>query len=143
MTTIICDGKTIFADSRGYTGDKTPIGTKRKVHRFEYGIFGCSSVHPGVPEQLFALLKTQGPYARVDPPFDGEALFLQNDGQVFFYSNGPGWVSLEPGQIHCIGSGAQYAYGALKAGASPQDALAIAIGLDVWSGMPIYAESIA
>lgn len=142
MTTIICDGKTMYADSRGYTGDKTPIGTKRKVHRFEYGIFACSSVHPGVPEQLLALLKAQGPYAKVEQPFDGDALFLQYDGTVFFYSNGPGWVVLEPGQIHCIGSGSQYALGALAAGKSPQDALAIAIGLDVWSALPIYAETL-
>jgi hypothetical protein len=142
MTTIVCDGKTIWADSRGYTGDKTPIGTKRKVHRFEYGIFACSSVHPGVPEQLLALLKAQGPYAKVEQPFDGDALFLQYDGQVFFYGNGPGWVTLEPGQVHCIGSGAQYALGALAAGATPVHALECAISLDVWSSLPIYSESL-
>jgi len=142
MTTIICDGKTMYADSRAYSGDKTPLGVKKKVHRTPLGIFAGSSVHPGVPEQIMQHTLDKGFLAKVETPFDGDALFLTYNGHLYFYGAGPGWVLLEPGQVHCIGSGAQYAYGALAAGASPSRALELAIGLDVWSALPIYAESI-
>ena len=142
MTTIICDGKTIWADSRAYSGDKTPLGVKKKVHVTDIGIFAGSSVHPGVPEQLLAHTLQHGITGKVDTPFDGDAFFLTKDNGLWFYGAGPGWVKLQDGEVRCIGSGAQYAYGALAAGKSPLEALGIAIQLDVWSALPIFAESL-
>lgn len=142
MTTIICDGKTLYADSRAYSGDKTPIGTKHKLHRWEEGIFGGASVKPGAPERVFAHLKEHGVHAHMSEPLDVEALYLCNDGTLYFYSYGNGWTVLDNSLTVAIGSGAQYAYGAMAAGATPEGALEIAINLDVWSDFPIRKLSI-
>ena len=73
------------------------------------------------------------------PKDDGFDLLLAANGEVFQITND--FTLLRSGTgIYGIGSGADYAVGALMAGATVEEALKIAIKLDINSGGPIQIE---
>lgn len=137
MTTIIYKDKRLFVDSRAYSGDKTPIGSKNKLHFLEDGVYAGSSTVTGAPERLFELLRDGGVQAHVKEDLNVDAIYIQDNGCVYFFSNGPHWTIIDPDQHLALGSGAQYALGALECGADGYAAMAIACRLDVWTGLPI------
>lgn len=137
MTTIIYKDGRLFTDSRVYSGGKRPLGTKNKLHRLDNGMFAASSVEIGAPERLLTLLRENGASLPVVEKLDVDALFVQDTGAVYFYSNGPGWSLLDAQNHYAIGSGASYALGALEFGATGEEAMEVAIALDIWSGYPI------
>lgn len=142
MTTIVYKDKHLFVDSRAYSGDKTPIGFKTKLHRLPDGMFASSSTIIGAPERLLALLREKGVAAHVTEDLDADAIYVQDDGSVYFFSRGPQWTSIDVSQYLAIGSGAQYALGALAHGATGQEAMEVAIQLDLWSGHPIVSRQV-
>jgi ATP-dependent protease HslVU (ClpYQ) peptidase subunit len=70
---------------------------------------------------------------------DGFDLLLVINGEVFQITNDFTLLRSNNG-IYGIGSGADYAVGALMAGATVEEALKIAIKLDINSGGPIQIE---
>lgn len=73
------------------------------------------------------------------PKDDGFDLLLAINGEVFQITNDYTLLKTSTG-IYGIGSGADYAIGALMAGASVEEAMKIAIKLDINSGGPIQIE---
>jgi len=73
------------------------------------------------------------------PKDDGFDLLLAINGEVFQITNDYTLLRTNTG-IYGIGSGADYAVGALMAGASVEEAMKIAIKLDTNSGGPIQIE---
>lgn len=140
MTTIAYRDGVMVADSRGYAGTAAPIGIKRKIHRLENGtLIGIScSVSGGSQEVLDWLMggqvgeiseKTKARFTALVVHPGGEVeMFIDND-----HSTGP----LTAG-YYAIGTGAEYAMGAMAAGCEAHDAVLIAISLDIWSARPLY-----
>lgn len=127
------------ADTRAYAGFNGDIGQKRKIRRFGNGtligvstnqvgagelimdwyIKGAKKPVPELPEDIFTMLV-------VKP--NGEAYYANNS----FLIAGP-----LTGEYFAIGSGSDYAQGAMAMGASAEQAVEIAARFDVWSGAPI------
>ncbi len=73
------------------------------------------------------------------PKDDGFDLLLACNGEVFQITNDFTLLRTSTG-IYGIGSGADYAVGALMAGATVEEAIKIAVKLDINSGGPIQIE---
>lgn len=140
MTTIVYRSGILAADSRAYSGGREPMGDKVKVHTLGNGLgyAGVSSSIPGGAERVIAWLNAEQP-EDFDLPEKFTALMLDQDGKVYYacdtrYMSGP-----LTGDFFAIGSGNEYAIGAMKRGASAIEAVKVAIDCDVWSGPPINA----
>lgn len=142
MTTLLYKDRRLFVDSRAYSGDKVPIGTKNKLHFLSDGVFAGSSVVVGAVEKLAEHLRDSGVHGEVSGALDVYALYVQDNGNVFFYGGGSHWSSLDPDQTLSLGTGSQYVLGALEAGATGEAAMEIACRLDLWSGLPIRSVTI-
>ena len=130
MTTIATNGKTLAADRlMSANGDR--VGYITKAHRAPDGsVFGVSG--PTADCQRFVRWLTEEPNDKPDLSEDFSALVLSPEGVVTYYCS-----KLEPvefGEVSAIGSGADFAIGAMFAGASPQEAVKIACIRDVYSG---------
>lgn len=125
------------ADSRAYggRGQHSP-GTKRKAHRLDDGTrIGIVSAVLGEPERFLAWYKAGADPAewKGDKP-DLRALVVKPSGEVFLYDEG-----LTPsGPIACdhyaIGSGSDFALGAMAMGADAAQAVRVAAIYDSNSG---------
>lgn len=140
MTTIAYRDGILVSDTRAYSGDKHPIGHKAKIHELEDGsLFGCSTTVVGLPERLLRWVKEGR-----DPdefPYSGDngfTVFLVDpEGQVFYAAGQPFFTGPLTASFWAIGSGEQYAHGALMAGASAEEAIRIACACDPWSAPPL------
>lgn len=137
MTTIVYRNGVLAGDRRAYSGEKTPIGSKRKVHRLEDGtLFGCSSSNVGAD----ALIKRW--IAKGCPPPEGgepipdhfQVLIVRPNGEVFYAKNNLDLSGPLEAPFFAIGSGEAFALGALEMGASAVQAVEIACRLDPWTG---------
>lgn len=128
MTTIAWDGKTIAADKRSsYHGNPTS-----KLHRMKDGSICGQSGDKETGLEMIAFLDERGKepargteeltILRVHP--DGSAEMCHNKGQ-FFPVNFP---------FFAIGSGSDYAMGAMAAGATAAEAVEIAARFDKDTG---------
>ena len=137
MTTICYKGGVLASDTRAYSGGSQPMGNKQKIFKIEGGsCFGVSTPQPGLSESIRDWF-VEGKHPDHEPniPEAGFAMLeIDKHGQVFFYSN-----SLNPSgplmdEYFAIGSGAEYAMGAMAFGACAADAVAAASIHDVWTG---------
>lgn len=134
-TVVYCNGA-LYADSRAHYPRSASPGRKKKLYRLADGtIIGVVSAKPGTPERFIACLN--------DPTLDREwgpdlaAIRVVGRGQIEIYFD-----SFFPaGPIrttrHAIGSGSEYALGAILAGAHPRKAVEIAGKLDTNTGGPV------
>ncbi|EJC75019.1 ATP-dependent protease HslVU (ClpYQ), peptidase subunit [Rhizobium leguminosarum bv. trifolii WSM2012] len=145
MTTIVyhCKHRLMVADSRATCVGNRPIGTKMKIHRIAAGpakgaLLGVSTQDPGTGE-WFRDWVTAGMSAEAygTSGRDFEALLAKVDGSVLHFESSPYPSGPLKNDFYAIGSGSQYAHGALMAGADPIAAVTMAIGCDVYSGPPI------
>lgn len=136
MTTIVYRDGILAADTRAYAGDAKPIGKKQKIHQTRYGFVGVSTPAPGFAEELVAWFK-----ADIDKRFDAEpnpngrtfeAIEITPEGVFFYHDNMTPSGPLDA-EFIAIGSGDQYALGALEAGATATQAVEIASRLDAWT----------
>lgn len=138
MTTICTDGKSMAAD-RLVTGDNVIYGTTTKIIQLDDGtIIG----HTGNAYQFSAFV--QWCNTRQHQPFDGkdsmEALVLTPDGLIRCYDeHGRSYIAQAP---QATGSGAAVAFGAMKAGATPAEAVEIAALYDTRTGGGVDAYSL-
>ncbi|NKX37344.1 peptidase S14 [Rhodobacteraceae bacterium R_SAG4] len=141
MTTIVYRDGYIAADTRAYSGGSQPMGQKQKINRVQFSdgtlvSFGISTPHPGLSEEIrdwFASEKS----GDAEPNLNGrgfDCIEVRSDGSVYFYNDS--FIPTGPlaGDYFAIGSGAEYALGAMAMGADAARAVQVAAEFDVWTG---------
>ena len=141
MTTIAYRNGVMAADSRAYSGGKLPIGSKVKIEKLEDGtLLGVSSITPGGGEAVRQWYK-EG--CNKDNPFivpeKFSLLVVKPNGEVWFASDNLLLTGPLQAEYFAVGSGEDFALGAMAAGAGPEAAVEIACQLDVWSDGPVIA----
>jgi ATP-dependent protease HslVU (ClpYQ) peptidase subunit len=115
--------------------------TVQKIHRLSNGDLFALAGTPNKEDALIAYLEGETDEL---PRWDGgddytDAILVTLSGGLFHYE-GQGDFMPWQGTYAAFGSGADYAYGALALGASAEEAVRVAISLDVNSGAPIQVE---
>ncbi|MER9176345.1 peptidase S14 [Mesorhizobium sp. M0955] len=144
MTTIAYKDGILAADSRAYSGDKMPMGFKTKIHRLKGGyLVGASSRDVGKTDAFIDWCRNHVNKGR-HPGNQGnavdievQAILVDPEGQVYYWYQLRCFSGPLKDEFFAIGSGDQFAYGAMKAGASAEEAVRIATECDPWSGGPI------
>lgn len=140
MTTIVYRDGVMAADSRAYAGNKQPLGFKAKIHRFADGsLFGASSSKVGQCDKLRKMVEERGIEAAFDKEIAAQGMLVRPNGDVFYFNDQDAWSGPITTDYAAIGSGEEYAMGALKMGADAIKAVEIAIECDVWTDGPIMA----
>lgn len=128
MTTIATDGKSMAGDSQ--TSNGAVFGYAPKVFKAPDGrIFGaCGDTAQCMKFRRWMLEGGDAPEFKEN----FEALILYPDGSVFWFDEDR---ELVPAMIPCaIGSGGEFAIGAMEAGASPKQAVEVSIKRDTRTG---------
>lgn len=136
MTTIVYRDGVLAADSRAYRGDKSPLGTKVKIHRLWDGsLFGASSNCVGADTLLRRWVEEGCPSQKSGDikPDSFEMILIRPNGEVFFAHDNLDLSGPLEAPFFAIGSGEQYALGALEMGADAVRAVRVACEFDVWS----------
>ena len=145
MTTIAYRDNQMATDSRAYSGvGSMPIGSKNKLHRISDGtLLGVSTTRPGLSElvvEYFQACIDDPDKEHEQPAVDKHHLILllvKPNGDVFFACDSLMLSGPIEAEYFAIGSGCDYAMGAMAMGAKPAVAVATAIKHDVYSGYPI------
>lgn len=137
MTTIATDGKSMAGDGNSYCNGTLAARSSVKVHRLKDGsLFGaCGSSGWGDKLQEWCDSWAQGGIPAGDPPKgdDGDGfMILRPDGTLL--QGGSDGLAVPIDAPFAIGSGMDYAIGAMDAGASPEEALIIASERDKSTG---------
>lgn len=145
MTVIVWDGKTLCADKMCVVG--TVKLTVTKIRKYDYNGFkflvGVSGDFD-LAQEFFAwfgetvgtgLINQIGrfPNCLRDKDVPVSALAIRDDGQVFKYERSPIPIEYGEGQF-AIGSGKEFAIGAMQMGASAFTAVKIACDFDYTCG---------
>jgi ATP-dependent protease HslVU (ClpYQ) peptidase subunit len=129
VTTIATDGRSMAGDTMMSAGNEL-VGFRQKVNRLPDGrLFGASGKSADI--SLFGKWM-RGEIERPALDDDFSALVLAANGELFYLCN-----KLEPVEFivpNSIGSGSEYALGAMLAGATPARAVEIACMRDKGSG---------
>lgn len=135
MTTIAWDGETLAAD-RQTTAGGTPYPTTKVFEALapdgERWIYGCAGISGQCQE--FTRRVNAG---QALPTFtDIAVLAINSRGEVWFATEAMMW---ERKQVErwAVGSGSDYALGAMAAGATAEHAVRIASSLDVNTGLGV------
>jgi hypothetical protein len=139
MTTIALRDGIMAADSRAYSGDRRPMGFKQKVFRLPDGsLFGATSSQPGLADMIRRAWIEFGQYDKNLPDeMAGQALIAKLDGSIYYYAGWKSFVGPLDGDYFAIGSGEDYAVGAMAMGASATKAIEVASIHDVFTDGPI------
>lgn len=136
MTTVAWDGKMLAADRRVSYGTMSDANTTKivKSKKGLCGAAGNTAMCAAFKRWFLAGEKGESPaLAR-----DGEsatACIVRPDGVRIMYDS-YGWYEVDPGPF-ALGSGWEIAMGALRKGASAQEAVAIAASIDGATGNEI------
>lgn len=142
MTTICWDGKTMAADRQSTTSGMRHQSPRAKIHQGTY--HGMPALFAGAGTVVYSaavlewLLLGMPDERKPEMPGnpDSFTVFVATEEGVFLYVD-----SLRPvplGQIKwAIGSGGEYAFGAMAVGANAKKAVEIACAFDVNSGMGV------
>lgn len=138
MTTIVYRDGILAADSRVSYGSTIMPGTIKKVQRLSngalYGFSGSVEVGEIMRRRVSRASDEMTPLEdEVDLKGEAfEALIIQPDGGVLCFENRT-WMEFKCPYI-AMGSGKDFAYGALALGASAKQAIKVAAGLDPGTG---------
>ena len=143
MTTICYRDGIMAADTRAYSGHSTPIGLKRKIYkRADGALIGVSTNAPGLSElvgEWFLDDKNRDLEPQLGHEQGIDAIEVDAHGNVFVYHDSMNPTGPLQAPFFAVGSGANYAIGALTLGATALEAVDVAIEHDVWSGGPVNA----
>lgn len=138
MTTITYRNGVMAADTRAYSGDRLPIGQKKKIHRLSDGsLFGASSYKPGHTEKLRRFVEEHGVESSIDGEIEAQAIVVKPDGSIYYFNDQDTFSGPLEAEYIAVGSGAQFATGAFALGVDAIQALEVGIALDPWSALPI------
>lgn len=147
MTTIAFDGKTIAADCQSTYGS-FPVKA-HKLHRLTYkgknAVAGCAGTiqefDPIITWVKNGCKKKQRPDVEDEKP-DFSIMVVTEDGEVHYACNSLFFHEMGKSRW-AIGSGSDYALGAMEAGKTAKEAVDIASRLDVNTGLGIDEIDIA
>lgn len=137
MSVVAYKDGVLAADSKAYGGSwcASP-GTKAKIHRLDDGTrFGVTSSVIGIPDRLVAWIKDGAvPEKWGTGEVDARILMVKPNGDVFLASNSLYFSGPLTCDCYAVGSGCDYALGAMLFGASAEDAVRVAMKLDPHCG---------
>lgn len=137
MTVIAYREGIMAADSRAWSGGHSPIGSKTKIRRLADGtLIGCSSSIPGAAEYVMAWYE-DGMNEDDKLPQSFTFLAVKPDGTAMVADDGPYMSGPLTADYFAIGSGRQFALGALAMNATAEEAVQVGIELDTCSAGPI------
>jgi ATP-dependent protease HslVU (ClpYQ) peptidase subunit len=139
VTTIATDGRSMAGDGLVHDHCDVIVNTAhRKVHRLQDGRLAGGA---GNSFDVTAWVGWLNGGKTADCPIESDrfsGLILNTDGSVLWVDH-KGREELSP--VPCsVGSGQDLAYGAMEAGASPEEAVRIACRRDIFSGGTITVE---
>lgn len=148
MTTIAYKDGILACDS-AWSADSKMVAWQNKITRFKTGAL-YASCGDGDDRQLVRLLrKVKSPSKipstkalRKMDPSDIEALLIFKSGDVWLLWTGPTGGAFPITPPSAIGSGRNFALGAMDAGLSAEDAVKVACQRDCHSRLPVYTESL-
>ncbi|WP_456868288.1 hypothetical protein [Galbibacter sp. BG1] len=156
MTTIAYRDGIMAGDSRAWSGDKHPIGSKTKVYQVNGFLVGISSSKVGETTCFLNFLKTHlGVKSIYDPEdhfkcpttidadreYGVQALVVDKDGSAYYWDDGQAFSGPLRADYYAIGSGEQTALAAMVLGKSAAEAVELAIQLDPWTGGEVETVS--
>jgi len=134
MSTIAYRDGIMAADTRAYSGGVTPVGEKAKIRKLADGtLIGVSSTVPGGGETVIDWWERGHPKGETLPS-SFTMLAVDPKGRVFYVTDGTHVSGPLAAPFFAIGSGSDYALGAMAVGSTAREALKVAIELDVWTG---------
>lgn len=144
MTTIAYRAGIMAADSRAFAGDKMPIGSKNKLHVLSNGaLVAASSNDVGATDSFASWCRAMVdagedlPNMSTGSDYGVQALLVWIDGTVHYWHEGRCFSGPLEGEFFAIGSGEQFAYGAMMAGVSAEQAVRAACVCDPWTDFPV------
>lgn len=139
MTTIATNGRSMAGDGQADIGDTIMVTNRRKVYRTSQGVLlGCAG--RSVDAQRFRAWFDDRNAAKPRLK-EFQALALYADGRLEYWNE-----DMEPTEMQApcsIGSGMDFALGAMMAGADPGEAVRIAATRDPFTGGDIIVEHLA
>jgi len=129
MTTVATDGYSIACDTQACWGDMRVSSSRNKIHKINGEYVGCAGGSEFIAGYL-NYLKGEGDMPETSDPYS--FLFLTKGG--VYLSTDIRFPRLKVSKVMAIGSGREYALGAMLAGASPLAAVRIAKKLDTATG---------
>lgn len=134
MTTIVFRDGILTADGNSYRNNTRVFTNKAKIHRLANGDLIGSAGTSSALQGFIAWLNGDGDLAKRPPTDDASiVLFRRGDPRIRIFESG-GYEDLNPQPYFAIGSGQEFAYGALFMGANAEQALDAAIRHDPWTG---------
>lgn len=130
MSVVVYKDGIMAADSKAYGGKgQCSPGWKRKAHRLEDGTrVGVVSACPGEPERFVAWLAAGAdPEAWKGDKPDLRALIVKPNGDVYLAADSCYFSGPIQCDCYAIGSGSEFAFGAMAMGASAEQAVRIAM----------------
>lgn len=137
MTTIATDGKTIACDSLATWGDMRITHNRKKIHKIGDMYVGAS----GNSEFISAYIEYLKTGKNKPTTEDAHTLLFLTKGGVYLQTD-TRFNRIKVNSVMAIGSGREYAIGAMMAGASPYEAVKIAIKNDLNSGGKVVVYSL-
>jgi len=144
MTTIVYRDGVMAADSRAFAGDRNPIGYKTKIRAMVVDdvayLVGVSSPAPGYGEAVLNWFEA-GMDIHDTPPMPEQGftlLAVDAGGQGYYAANSFYLSGPLTNEWWAIGSGDEFAIGALRSGATAVEAVAVAKEFDQWTGGPTH-----
>lgn len=134
MSVVVFRDGVLAADCKAYGGrGQVSPGWKSKLHRLpDNSRIGIVSAILGEPERFLALLNADNnPLEWKGDKPDLRALMIAPNGSLFLFEDSI-WPSgpINAGEFYAIGSGSDYAMGAMAMGASAVEAVRVAIQFD-------------
>lgn len=139
MTTVAFDGDRLCADTKLVTASGQILYRSKLVQGFGYRAACCGDV--GVSRWMELQLRNGSPihallqnWPRLGTPDDTQAdMLLVTPRQIFLIAGGS-VVEIKHRKFHAIGSGGEYALGAMSAGCDARKALEVAALIDAFTG---------
>jgi ATP-dependent protease HslVU (ClpYQ) peptidase subunit len=136
MTTIIATAEVIASDRRVTGG---PMFKATKIQRIKGSLYGGA----GNLEQIMKMFEWfKNPDMKPEWKFEPDFSILQVSAEGLFYW-GTEMIAVPVGMpFYAIGSGANYALGALECGAPPEEAIRIAHKFDPYTGREVQVHKL-
>lgn len=140
ITTIAVNKEEIACDQQATHGSGYKLKVSTKIHRFDNTAIYPKPFYIGFAgglEQAHGVLEWfNNPTDKPPKTRDNEFVVLTSDKKIFTFVNPTKWLEIkEP--FYSVGSGSKFALGALHAGKSPKESVAIACKCDPDTGMGV------
>jgi hypothetical protein len=130
----------MVADTRAFFYHSRPIGVSTKIFNRNGVLYGASSGSTGVASALCDWFRDHdGNVDEMPDKLSNESftlLAVNPDGVARYFGEEWCWKAVEA-PFYALGSGMEYALGALYQGASAIEAVQIACKCDIWSDHPL------